>query len=149
LIQLLDNKNSVAAEQIVKLQKASYKVEAELIGFMQIPPLLELPEDILNSEETYYGYFVEGNLGGIISYTIDKGVLDICKVAVHPDFFKRGIATKLIKLVEQVDGIKSIIVSTGLKNEPAVKLYTSLGFVETHVCEVAQGVHIIHFEKKL
>lgn len=149
MIQLLDNKNRITAEQIIKLQKASYIVEAELIGFMQIPPLLELPEDILNSEETYYGYFEEENLGGIISCTIDKGVLDICKVAVHPDFFKRGIATQLIKLVEQTEGIRSIIVSTGLKNEPAVKLYTSLGFVETYVCEVAQGIHIIHFEKKL
>jgi ribosomal protein S18 acetylase RimI-like enzyme len=120
-----------------------------LINFMQIPPLLENTEDILNSEETYYGYFVEQDLGGIISYIIDKDVLDICKVAVYPDFFKRGIATALIRLVEQTEGIKSMIVSTGLKNDPAVKLYTSLGFVETYVNEVEQGVFIAHFEKKL
>jgi ribosomal protein S18 acetylase RimI-like enzyme len=145
----LDNTNIEAAEQIIKLQKASYIVEAELIGFMQIPPLLELPEDIQNSREIYYGYFVEADLAGIISYTVEKDVLDICKVAVHPDFFKRGIATKLIKLVEQTDGINSIIVSTGLKNSPAVNLYTSLGFVETHVCEVEKGIFIINFEKQL
>lgn len=149
MIKLLDNKNIKIAEQIMKLQKESYSVEAELIGYMQIPPLLELLEDILNSEEKFYGYFVEHDLGGIISYTIEKGILDICKVAVHPDFFKRGIATQLIRLVEQTEGIKSIIVSTGLKNEPAVKLYTSLGFVETNVCEVEQGLLIINFEKKL
>jgi ribosomal protein S18 acetylase RimI-like enzyme len=145
----LDNTNIEAAEQIIKLQKASYIVEAELIGFMQIPPLLELPEDIQNSKEIYYGCFVEEDLAGIISYTIEKDVLDICKVAVHPDFFKRGIATKLIKLVEQTDGIRSIIVSTGFKNSPAVKLYTSMGFVETNVCEVGPGVFIVNFEKKL
>lgn len=149
MIRLLDNKNLDTAEQVVKLQRASYLVEAKLIGFMQIPPLLEQSEDILSSEEIYYGYFVEQDLAGIISYTIDKGVLDICKVAIHPDFFKRGIATKLIRFVEQTEGIKSIIVSTGLKNDPAVKLYTSLGFVETHISEVLQGVFIIHFEKKL
>lgn len=149
MIKVLDNKNIEAAEQIVKLQKASYIVEAELIGFMQIPPLLELPEDILNSEEAYYGYYVGQDLGGMISYIIEKDVLDICKVAVHPDFFKRGIATQLIRFVEQTEGIKRIIVSTGLKNSPAVKLYTSLGFTETHICEVEQGVLIINFEKKL
>jgi ribosomal protein S18 acetylase RimI-like enzyme len=149
LIKLLDIKNIAVAEQIIELQKASYIVEAELINFMQIPPLLENTEDILNSEETYYGYFVEQDLGGIISYIIDTGILDICKVAVHPDFFKRGIATALIRLVEQTEGIKSMIVSTGLKNDPAVNLYKSLGFVETHVHEVEQGVFIVHFEKKL
>jgi ribosomal protein S18 acetylase RimI-like enzyme len=149
MIKVLDNKNNEVAEQIIKLQKASYIVEAELIGFMQIPPLLELSEDILNSKETYYGYFVGQDLGGMISYIIEKDVLDICKVAVHPDFFKRGVATRLIRFVEQTEGIKRIIVSTGLKNDPAVKLYTTLGFVETRVFEVEQGVHIINFEKKM
>lgn len=149
MIKILDNKDIELAEQIVKLQKASYIVEAELIGFMGIPPLSELPEDIINSKETYYGYFVEQDLAGIISYTIEKDVLDICKVAVHPNFFKRGIATELIKLVEQAADIDRIIVSTGLKNSPAVKLYTSLGFVETDVCEVEPGVFIMNFEKQL
>lgn len=149
MIKALDNKNNEVAEQIIKLQKASYIVEAELIDFMQIPPLLELVEDILNSKETYYGYFIGQDLGGMISYIIEKGVLDICKVAVHPDFFKRGIATQLIRFVEQTEDINRIIVSTGLKNEPAVKLYTTLGFVETHVFEVEQGVHIINFDKKM
>jgi len=149
LIKVLDNKNIEVAEQIIMLQKVSNSVEAELIGFMQIPPLMEIPVDIINSKETYYGYFVGQDLGGMISYIIEKDVLDICKVAVHPDFFKRGIVTQLIRFVEQTDGIKRIIVSTGLKNSPAVKLYTSLGFMETHVCEVEQGVLIINFEKNL
>jgi ribosomal protein S18 acetylase RimI-like enzyme len=149
MIKVLDNKNIEVAEQIIKLQKASYIVEAELIDFMQIPPLLERSEDILNSKETYYGYFVGQDLGGMISYIIEKDVLDICKVAVHPDYFKRGIATQLIRFVERMEGIKRIIVSTGLKNDPAVKLYTTLGFIETRVFEVEQGVHIINFEKKL
>lgn len=149
MIKLLKHKDMKIAEEIVRLQKASYIVEAKLIDFMQIPPLMELPEDIIKSDETYYGYYVEDNLAGIISYTIEKDVLDICKVAIYPDFFKRGIATKLIKFVEQTNGIKSIIVSTGLKNSPAVNLYTSLGFVKNHECEVAPDVYIVNFEKKL
>ncbi|MDF2890422.1 MAG: N-acetyltransferase [Clostridia bacterium] len=149
LIKLLDNKNIEVAEQIIKLQKASYQVEAEIIGFIQIPPLLENPEDIINSEETYYGYFVEQDLAGIISYSIEADVLDICKVAVHPDFFKRGIATQLIRLVEQTEGINKILVFTGLKNSPAVTLYTALGFIKMHEREVAKGVFIVSFEKQL
>lgn len=149
VIKLLNHKDMKIAEEIVRLQKASYIVEAKLIDFMQIPPLMELPEDIIKSDETYYGYYVEDNLAGIISYTIEKDVLDICKVAIYPEFFKRGIATQLIRFVEQTNGIKSIIVSTGLKNSPAVNLYTSLGFVKSHECEVAPDVYIVNFEKKL
>jgi ribosomal protein S18 acetylase RimI-like enzyme len=149
MIKVLDHTDLRIAEDIVRIQRASYIVEAKLIDFMQIPPLLELPQDIIGSEETYYGYYVEDVLAGIISYTIEKDFLDICKVAIHPDFFKRGIATQLIRFVEQAEGIKNIIVSTGLKNSPAVNLYTSLGFVKTHECEVAQGVFIVKFEKKL
>ncbi|MDF2841275.1 MAG: N-acetyltransferase, partial [Clostridia bacterium] len=122
--------------------------EAELIGFMQIPPLLESPNDIMNDEEIYIGYYVGDDLAGIVAYTIEKEVLDICKVAVHPDFFKRGIATQLIRYLEAM-GIKKLIVSTGKKNRPAVNLYTSLGFIKTKESEVAKDVFIVGFEKQL
>ena len=149
MISLLDNKNIEVAEQIIKLQKASYKVEAEIIEFRQIPPLLEFPEDIINRKETYYGYFIERHLAGIISYIIESDVLDIYKVAIHPSFFRRGIATQLIKFIERTEGINKITVATGLKNSPAVKLYASLGFVKIHECEVEKGVSIVSFEKLL
>ncbi|OGO77965.1 MAG: hypothetical protein A2Y23_04445 [Clostridiales bacterium GWB2_37_7] len=146
MIKLLDNKDMETAKEIVKLQKASYIIEAELINFMQIPPLLEDPEDIISSQETYYGYYVGQDLAGIISYNIENDVLDICKVAVHPDFFKRGIATQLLKRMDE-KGIKKIIVSTGAKNSPAIRLYTSLGFTKTQESEVVKGLFIAHFEK--
>jgi len=149
LITLLNNKNQDMAEDIVRLQKASYKVEAELIGYMQIPPLLEVSEDIMESQETYYGYFVDGDLAGIISYIIEDGVLDICKVAVHPDYFKKGIARQLLQLTEKMDGINKITVSTGKANRPAVNLYLSQGFVKTREFEVEKGLFIASFEKQV
>lgn len=149
MIKLLDNKDFDIAEQIVNLQKASYIVEAEIIGFMGIPPLREIPEDIMKGKETYYGFFVENDLAGMISYEVEDDVLDICKVAVHPDYFKRGIATQLVRSVEKTSGIKRIIVSTGLKNTPAVNLYTELGFSKIYEREVEKDVFIAGFEKQL
>jgi ribosomal protein S18 acetylase RimI-like enzyme len=149
LVNLIDHKELSAAEEIVRLQKASYIIEAELINFMQIPPILEDPEDIINSTEIYYGYYLENNLAGIISYTIENDVLDICKVAVHPNYFKKGIATQLIKFIQQRPNIRSIIVSTGLKNTPAVNLYISQGFIKTAEREVVEGLFIACFEKQV
>lgn len=149
MIKLLDHKELIIAEEIVRLQKASYIIEAELISFMQIPPLLESTEDIINSDEVYYGYYVENKLAGMISYVLENAELDICKVAVHPDFFKRGIATELLKHIEQTPDIKRITVSTGLKNDPAVKLYISQGFAKIAEIEVVEGLWIAKFEKYL
>lgn len=149
MIKLLDNKTQEIAEEIVRLQKASYKVEAELIGFMQIPPLLEETEDIIKSSETYYGYFIDGSLAGIIAYVVEDAVLDICKVAVHPDYFKRGVARQLLQYVEKKSGINKIIVSTGLKNNPAVQLYLGSGFTKVKEFEVEKGLFIACFEKQV
>lgn len=149
MIKRLDIKNQQIAEAIVALQKSSYRIEADIIGFDMLPPLLENSEDIKNSKEVYLGYYVENSLAGILSYELEGDALDICKVAVHPSFFKRGIATQLIRFVERNKEISRITVSTGLKNSPAVKLYLTLGFSETHQQEVEPGVHIISFEKLL
>jgi ribosomal protein S18 acetylase RimI-like enzyme len=149
LIQILDNKNPQMAENILALQKASYQIEADLIGFPKLPPMLENLEDIINSQETYDGYFAEGVLAGILSYIIEGDVLDIYKVAVHPDFFKRGIARQLLQEIQQTEGIASITVSTGLKNIPAVNLYTSMGFCKVQEKEVVKDLTIVCFEKRL
>lgn len=149
MIQLLDNKNSETAENILALQKASYQVEADLIGFPKLPPMLENLEDIMGSQETYYGYFVQGVLAGILSYIIEGDVLDIYKVAVHPDYFKRGIARQLLQKIQQTEGIGKMMVSTGLKNIPAVNLYTSMGFCKVQEKEVVKDLTIVCFEKQL
>jgi ribosomal protein S18 acetylase RimI-like enzyme len=149
LIRPLNKRKIEVAEEITRLQKAAYKIEADIIGFEQLPPLLEQPEDIMASEEVYYGYYEEETLAGIISYIVKGDVLDIYKVAVHPGFFRRGIAARLLKHVEQVPGISRVIVSTALNNYPAVRLYSSKGYIRTHIREAKEGLLIVSFEKQL
>lgn len=149
MIIRLDNKNEKTALQIVELQKASYKVEADLIGFDKLPPLLETTEDIISSEEIFYGYYAGDTLAGLISYKLSNTTLDIHRLAVHPDYFHKGIAKQLVAFVESIEGLSDIVVCTGLKNTPAVKLYNKLGFLETGKKEVAKGVFIVCFKKEM
>lgn len=149
MIKRLDNIDKRTAEEIYELQQASYKIEAGLIGFEKLPPLLESPDDIRHSEEIFIGYYSNEKLAGLISYKLINGTLDIHKLAVHPDYFKRGIAKQLLARVESIQGIKDVIVCTGFKNTPAVGLYSKLGFTETGTQEVAEGIYIICFKKKM
>lgn len=150
MIKKLNLEDEKVLERILELQKASYVIEADLIGFYDIPPLKDTLETLKNCSETFYGYYVDDILAGIISYKIDVNTLDIHRVAVHSDFFRRGIAKQMLCFMEKVEkDIDKIIVSTGAKNYPAVKLYLDQGFKKLQDIEVEKGIFITSFEKNL
>ncbi|MBT2679759.1 GNAT family N-acetyltransferase [Bacillus sp. ISL-35] len=136
----------MAAAEVLDLQKKSYRIEADLIGTDEIPPLKETFEQLQNCGETFIGYFIEGVLAGAVSYKKSGEVLDIHRMMVHPDFFRRGIAGKLLAEVERQE-CHEIIVSTGAANTPAIKLYEKLGFVRQGDSVVGNGLVIANFKK--
>ncbi|MET3291775.1 UNVERIFIED_CONTAM: ribosomal protein S18 acetylase RimI-like enzyme [Brevibacillus sp. OAP136] len=100
--------------------------------------------------ETFYGYWVDGELASAISYKCEEDVLDIHRMIVHPAHFRKGIASQLVQYVlGQEKGLEKAIVATGAKNEPAKALYLRQGFEALQDQEVAPGVYITLFEKRL
>lgn len=149
MIQVIDVTKRAVAEEIHRLQLASYKVEAEIIGSDQIPPLRETIEDIQTSKETYIGCFLENQIAGALSYEIMGNTLIICKLMVHPIHFRKGIASQLLSyLIQKEEYIPVIKVSTGAKNVPAKKVYTNFGFQEKETIEIEKGLFITFFTKK-
>jgi len=149
MIKRLDTKDAKTAEQIVVLQKKSYIVEAELISFYDIPPLKDTADSIMSCHEAFYGWYEGEELAGLVSYKLEEDLLDIYRVAVHPEHFRKGIARQLIEFIMNTNkGIKKTIVSTGLNNRPAVNLYLKLGFQKVREVEAVEGVYIACFEKK-
>ena len=148
MIKQLNVRNEKTAKQIVDLQKKAYAMEAELIGFYDIPPMKETVEDVKRCDEIFYGYYEDDVLAGLISYKLEEEVLDIYRVAVRPEYFRRGIARQMVEFIlTNNKGIRKAIVSTGLKNQPAVSLYLKLGFKKVREVEVAKDVYIACFEK--
>lgn len=140
-------KNEIA-EEIVNLQQKSYKIEAEIIGSYEIPTLKDNISSIQKCNESFYGYFIDDLLVGLISFELQEEILDICRVAVHPDYFRKGIGNKLIKFAEELNkDFKILTVSTGLKNRPAIDLYVKNGFMGTSIIEVEEGISLIKLEK--
>lgn len=150
MIHKLDIGSKKDRNEIIELQKASYLIEASWINCYDIPGLLDDDSKLLESKETFYGYRIDGMLEGIISYRILDNTLDIHRVAVDPKYFNRGIASDMIKHVEnKVGKIERIIVSTGKENYPACRLYKKLGFDIVGETDIAEGLKIVNFEKKI
>ena len=60
--------------------------------------------------------------------------LDIHRLIVHPNHFRRGIAQHLLEFVLKLElNAKSYIVQTGALNLPAIGLYQKLGFTAVFI----------------
>ncbi|MFC5651646.1 GNAT family N-acetyltransferase [Paenibacillus solisilvae] len=149
MIKKLDLTSEAAAMQVLDVQIPSYRVEAELIGFNGIPYLSDTVESLMQAEEEFYGYLVDGQLAGMVALSMEEDVLRISRLVIAPPFFRQGIGRKLVQFVlDQNALIETIAVSTGASNLPAVCLYQKLGFVDTGVMEVAPDIFIALFERK-
>ena len=76
----------------------------------------------------------DGTVAGYVGSQTVMGETDMMNVAVHPNFRRRGIAENLIvSLVEALKetGSHSLTLEVRAANEPAIKLYEKLGFLQT------------------
>ncbi|MGE8077579.1 GNAT family N-acetyltransferase [Peribacillus loiseleuriae] len=149
MIKAMNIKQEETARETLGNQLPAYQIEAELINFHEIPPLKDTVETIMTSREQFFGYYIESQLTGFISFEETESEIDICRMVVHPNFFRKGIAKKLIQyILHTIKGHKKITVMTGEKNYPAKNLYLSLGFIKVKTVEVADGIFLSGFEKK-
>lgn len=136
MIKLLNNSASEVSLQIYRVFQSSYKIEADLIGVENFPPLSRTVEHIQTSTTEFYGFIIEGELAGVIEITLNEGAvesiakttLEIDSLTVSPLYFKQGIASRLIEFVLQNKTFEYAIVETAAVNQPAIKLYEKHGF---------------------
>jgi ribosomal protein S18 acetylase RimI-like enzyme len=149
MIKKIDLQNKTLAVELFSLQRASYLVEAKLINYYDIPPLKESIYELKNCKESFLGYFEETELVGAVSFTIEGEVVTICRLVIHPDHFRKGIAQRLLEEVENINRRFSVFkVSTGKENLPAKNLYMKNGYHLINDLEVVPGLYISNFEKR-
>lgn len=149
MIGKIDITNQKLAKEVLSVQLPSYQVEAELIDCYDIPPLKDTVSTLQQCGEIFYGCYIDGELGGVISIKVEEGLIDIHRLMVHPKHFRKGIARRLLEFIESDgEGDERLIVSTGSKNAPAIYFYEKSGFVKTGEVKVMEGLSITSFEKK-
>jgi len=146
----LDLSDAEVARRILELQRSAYRVEADLVGSDDIPPLHETLEELVSSGETFLGALVDGLIIGAISWRLHDLTLDIHRLVVDPTQFRNGIGASLVRaaLVAERTATRAIV-QTGAANDPARHLYISEGFEQVDEIEAAPGLLVARFEKSL
>lgn len=89
MIKKIDITNPKLAKEVLNIQIPSYNVEAEIIDYYELPPLKDTVETLQQCEETFFGYYVNEELCGVISMKVDNGIIDIHRLMVHPKHFRK------------------------------------------------------------
>lgn len=135
---------------VLELQKCAYGREAEIIGSSRIPPLLETIADVMASNEMARGVYMQAQLVGCIAYKRVGQLLEICKLMVRPDCFRRGIGSCLLEdvLANEMQ-ITQVTVATAAKNLPAISFYLHQGFEESRRQSTVEEIEIVYLRKNL
>ena len=150
MIRKINIADPQVAEDVLSVQIPSYETEAKLINSYNIPPLKDTIKNLQQSGETFYGYYIKDILGGVISFKIENNILDIHRLFVYPDHFRKGIANYLLDYVQiNEKDFHMITVSTGSENVPAINFYEKSGFIKIKEIVVESGLPITLLEKRV
>ena len=149
MIEKLKNSDLEIAKKMRLIFQASYKVEAKLLNVTNFPPLKRPLENYTESNTEFYGYSINDVLAAVVEIDTNNNRILIRSLVVHPDFFRQGIAGKLLIFVFETFQSNLFVVETGLENGPATKLYEKFGFVEVHQWDTSHGIRKIKFELRM
>ncbi|MFD4243089.1 GNAT family N-acetyltransferase [Streptomyces sp. NPDC058525] len=144
---MLDLADDATAVAVHRIGRAAYAVEAELIGFGGIPALGESLAQMRARGLSWVGAVgAGGELAGFLAWEETGGGIGIDRLCVDPAWFRRGIASRLLRhaLTELFAGL-DVTVSTGAANQPAVALYTRMGFTRGPDFSPAPGLTMASF----
>jgi ribosomal protein S18 acetylase RimI-like enzyme len=128
MIKKLSMYQTSIAKEVLIIQKQAYKKEAEWLEVKGFPPLTQTVHDLIDSDDTFWGYYKQDLLVGVISIEDHRNHIQISRVVVHPDHFGRRIGSQLMDFIIDRYSEKKILVTTGKKNKPALKLYKKYSF---------------------
>ena len=145
MLQPIDLSDDALAGRVIIIQRAAYRCEADLIGFDGIPPLHEDVDDIRRHDLQWLGAWEDRVLVGLIAWSTTDTACEIDRLAVHPEFMRRGHGRALVGSVSHPH---LVAVSTGTLNTPAMTLYESVGFVRVGTREIAPGVTVTQLHRR-
>ena len=128
-ISLMDHADPAVASAIHRVLIEAYRVEGDLLGVADFPPLRRTEDHVQAASSRFFGLVEEGTLAAVAEVAPEDGGFNIDSLVVAPAFFRRGLASRLLRhLLEEVFPDRVLSVSTAAANDPAILLYEKLGF---------------------
>lgn len=119
-------------EEILQVQYAAFRKEAEDFNDFEIEPMTQTVAVLEEEYETYTFLKVLNNEGKIIASIrghIENGTSYIGKTFVHPDYQGKGIGTKMIHTLEQMNTAPRYEINASIRCPQNIRLYEKLGYV--------------------
>jgi len=149
MIERLENNDLKISKKIRSVFQVSYKVEAKLLNATNFPPLKRSLENYVKSNTEFFGYLKNEELAGVIEVDHNDNYTHISSLVVDPNFFRQGIARKLMEFVLNTFDTNLFVVETGLENGPATELYKNFDFKEVKQWNTDHGIRKIRFERRI
>ena len=149
MIERLENNNLEISKKIHSVFQVSYKVEAKLLNATNFPPLKRSLENYVKSNTEFFGYLKNNELAGVIEVEHNGSSTHISSLVVDPNFFRQGIARKLMEFVFNTFDSNLFVVETGIENGPATELYKNFDFKEVKQWNTDHGIRKIRFERRI
>ena len=146
MIKKLQHTNLEIAREMRAIFQVSYAVEAQLLNAVNFPPLQRPLKNYVESNTTFFGFHIEGEIVGVIEVSTKEKTTHINSLVVSPKFFRQGVAKQLMEFVLTNFDSGIFTVETGLQNKPASKLYQKFNFKEVRQWDTDHGVRKIRFK---
>jgi GNAT superfamily N-acetyltransferase len=143
-VSRLDHSTASVAAAIHGVMMAAYRLEAELLGVEDFPPLRRTPAEIAGVASRFLGITAAGVLVAVVELeTVGPAHVQIHSLVVTPAYCRRGLATALLRAVVGAHADDRISVYTGALNRRALRLYAAAGFHEQDRWATPEGIAMV------
>ena len=113
---------------MLEIQRAAYAIEAELIGYPDLPPLHETLEALRATAEELWLCQEGDAVVGVVGLEHGAEEMVIARLFVAPASVRRGVGSALVAHALSLARGRRVRVGTGARNTPALALYEGFGF---------------------
>ena len=148
---MINRANQKDIPEILTLQKIAYRSEAELYGDDSVPALSQTLEEITAdfNQTIFLKAVANGKIIGSVRGRRDGDTAHISRVVVHPYFQGKGLATRLIRQIEQeVGDVRTYEVFTGHQSLRNIHLYSKLGYRKVRTEPFTPTVNWVYLQKE-
>lgn len=139
------------AADILAVQKLAFVREAALNGDPTIAPLTQTLAEITAEfdERVFLKACVGERIVGAVRAWLQDGTCYIVRLAVDPDYQRRGIGTQLLHALEAAfPGAERFELFTGSKSEGNIRLYERLGYRRFRTGRLTDRLEVVYMEKR-